>query len=147
MSIDSTPLQASSSSSGPRVKVLLRTGDLGLKTHREKVVTQQLKNRYFNHTPTLDPILLQETGMDMEFDLIFRMVEWTNFWDITELGSRLLTIESLCTLQYYDGGIAFQMFKQDFMLSWRELSDHLSFSSRCILDIDSDLPNFERHQF
>ena len=39
------------------------------------------------------------------------------------------------------------MFKQDIMLSWRELSDHLGFSSRCILDIDSDLPNFERHQF
>jgi len=33
------------------------------------------------------------------------------------------------------------------MLSWTELSDHLGFSSRCILDIDSDLPNFERHQF
>ena len=32
------------------------------------------------------------------------------------------------------------------MLPWREPSDHLGFSSRCILDIDSDLPNFERHQ-
>ena len=72
---------------------------------------------------------------------------WKNFWDITELGSHLLTIEFLCTLQYYEGGIAFWMFKQDIMLSWRELSDHLGFSSRCILDIDTDLPNFERHQF
>jgi len=91
-------------------------------------------------------MLLQETGMDTKFDLIFQMV-WTNFWDITELGSRLLTIEFLCTLQHYEGGITFQMFKQDIMLSWRELSDHLGFSSRCILDIDSDLSNFERHQF
>jgi len=39
------------------------------------------------------------------------------------------------------------MFKQQIMLSWRELSDHLGFSSRCILNIDSDPPNFERHQF
>jgi len=70
-----------------------------------------------------------------------------NFWDITELGSRFLTHEFLCTLQYYEGGIAFQMFKQDIMLFWRELSDHLSFSSRCIVDIDSNFPNFERHQF
>lgn len=69
------------------------------------------------------------------------------FWDITELGSRLLTLEFLCTLQYYEGGIAFRMFKQGIMLSWRELSNHLGFSSRFILDIDSDLPNFERHQF
>ena len=85
--------------------------------------------------------------MDTEFDLIFQMMGWTNFWNITELGSRLLTLEFLCTLQYYEGGIVFRMFKQEIMLSWRELSDHLGFSSRCILNIDSDLPNFERHQF
>jgi len=85
--------------------------------------------------------------MDTEFNLIFRMVGWTNFCDITELGSHLLTIEFLCTLQYCEGGIAFRMFKQEIMLSWRELSDHLGFSSRCILDIDTDLPNFERNQF
>jgi len=77
--------------------------DLGLKTRREKEVFQQLKNKDFIHTPTLDPILLQETGMDTEFDLIFQIVGWTNFWDITELGSRLLTIEFLCNLQYYEG--------------------------------------------
>jgi len=103
MSVDPTPPQALSSSSDPRVKVLLKIGDLGLKTRREKEVYQQLKNKDFIHTPTLGPILLQETGMDTEFDLIFQMVGWTNFWDITELGSHLLTIEFLCTLQYYEG--------------------------------------------
>jgi len=147
MSVDPTPPQASSSSSNQQVKVLLKIGDLGLKTRREKEVYQQLKNKDFIHTPTLDPILLQETGMDTEFDLIFLMVGWINFWNIIELGSRLLTLEFICTLQYYEGGIAFWMFKQNIMLSWRELSNHLGFSSRCYLDIDSDLPNFERHQF
>jgi len=72
MSVDPMPPQApSSSSSDLRVKVLLKTRDLGLKTHREKEVFQQLKNKDFIHTPTLDPILLQETGMDTEFDFIF----------------------------------------------------------------------------
>jgi len=79
MSVDPTPVQAPSSSSDQQVKVLLKTGDLGLKTCREKEVYQQLKNKNFIHTPTLDPILLQETGMDTEFDLIFQMVGWTNF--------------------------------------------------------------------
>jgi len=41
--------------------------------------------------------------MDTEFDLIFRMVGWMNFWDITKLRSCLLTIEFLCTLQYCEG--------------------------------------------
>ena len=45
MSVDPTPPQAPSSSSNPQVKVLLKTRDLGLKTHREKEVYQQLKNR------------------------------------------------------------------------------------------------------
>ena len=95
MSVDPTPTQAPSSSSGQQVKVLLKIGDLGLKTRREKDVYQQLKNKDFIHTPTIDPILLRETGMDTEFDLIFQMMGWTNFWNITELGSRLLTLEEL----------------------------------------------------
>jgi len=64
MSVDPTPEQAPSSSSCTRVKVLLKIGDLGLKTHKEKEIFQQLKNEDFIHTPTLDPVLLQETGMD-----------------------------------------------------------------------------------
>ena len=44
-------------------------------------------------------------------------------------------------------GAVFWMFKQEIILSWRALSDHLGFSSRAILDIDTELPNFERHQF
>jgi len=107
MSVDPTPTQAPSSSYDQQVKVLLKIGDLGLKTRREKEVYQQLKNKDFIHTPTLDPILLQETGMDTEFNLIFQMLGWTNFWNITELGSRLLTLEFLCTLQYYEGELFF----------------------------------------
>jgi len=38
MSVDPTPEQAPSSSSGTRVKVLLKTGDLGPKTLREKEI-------------------------------------------------------------------------------------------------------------
>jgi len=58
MNVDPTPPQAPSYSSDPRDKVLLKTGDLGLKTRREKEVFQQLKNKDFIHTPTLDPIQL-----------------------------------------------------------------------------------------
>ena len=71
MSVDPTPSQAPSSSSNQQVKILLKIGDLGLKTHREKEVYQELKNKDFIHTPTLDPILLQEIGMDTKFALIF----------------------------------------------------------------------------
>ena len=55
MSVDPTPMQTLSSSSGQQVKVPLKIGDLGLKTRREKEVYHQLKNNDFIHTPTLDP--------------------------------------------------------------------------------------------
>lgn len=107
MSVDPPTEHAPSSSSGTVRKVLLKTSDLGLKTQREKDVFQKLKNRNFIHTPAIDPTLLQETGMDTEFDLIFQMLGWTDFWNVTELGSRLLTIEFLCTLQYSEGVLLF----------------------------------------
>ena len=40
MSVDPTPTQAPSSSSAQQVKVLLKIGDLGLKTRREKERTE-----------------------------------------------------------------------------------------------------------
>ena len=69
INIDQTPPQALSSSSDPRDKVLLKIGDLGLKTRREKDVFQQLKNKDFIHTPTLDPIMLQETESSKASDI------------------------------------------------------------------------------
>jgi len=53
MSVDPTPPQALPSSSEQQVKVLLKIGDLGLKTHWEKEVYQQLKNKDFIHSPLL----------------------------------------------------------------------------------------------
>jgi len=51
MSIDPTPTQALPSSSNQQVKVLLKIGDLGLKTRREKEVYQQLKKQRFHSHP------------------------------------------------------------------------------------------------
>jgi len=51
MSNDPTPPQAPSSSSDQQVKVILKIGDLGLKTRREKEVYQQLKEQTFHSHP------------------------------------------------------------------------------------------------
>jgi hypothetical protein len=58
MSVDPAPPQAPSSSSGAPNKVLLKIGDLGLRNRREKEILQQLKNKTFIHTPTIDFALL-----------------------------------------------------------------------------------------
>ena len=52
-----------------------------------------------------DPRLLQATDMNAEFNLIFHVVGWENFWDVLEFDSKLLTIEFLCTLKVTDMGV------------------------------------------
>ena len=80
----------------------------------EKDAFKKLKTRRFVHTAAYDLILLQASGMDAELDLVFRAVGWDGFWNIAEQGSKLLTLEFLCTLQITDTGIQFRLFGKEF---------------------------------
>ena len=58
-----------------------------------------LQGRNYEHTKVIDPALLSSSGIDMEFTTIFSNIGWGSFWQIDELGIKLLTIEFLCSLQ------------------------------------------------
>ena len=85
-------------SSSAKRNILLEEKHLKLRNNREKDALKELKTRRFIHTSTYDPALLQVTGMDVEYDFIFRTVGWESVWNINEQGSKLLTSEFLCTL-------------------------------------------------
>ena len=108
---------------------------------------KKLEDRKFELTSVCDPMLLQKTGMDSEFDLIFQTVGWEDFWDITEPGSRLLTLEFLCTLKATETGVEFRLFGKEFSPSWKELSLLLGFHGRCSTDLDTVLQDFDRTKF
>jgi hypothetical protein len=144
MNVDRPADQPPPSSLAPTRKILLKESHLGLKDSRERKIFKELKNKAYTHTPVLDLALLLETGMDAEFDLIFPLVGWESFWDITELGSKLLTNEFLCTLQTTEDGVTFRFFKETFNLTWRELSNHLCFHPRATIDLDDALSGFEK---
>jgi hypothetical protein len=99
MSIDPPAVQPASSSAAPQ-RILLTTTHLALRDLREKNIYNKLKNRNFIHTLVLDEVFLCKTGMATELDTIFQFVGWSSFATIAELGSKLLTIEFLCTLQF-----------------------------------------------
>jgi hypothetical protein len=101
----------------------------------------------FTHTSVLDHDLRKEAGMDFELNIIFSLVGWGSFWNITELGSKLLTIEFLCTLQTTDMGVTFRLFACEFSLTWQELSNLLGFPTNAALDLDTTLEDFDRHKF
>jgi hypothetical protein len=80
-------------------KVLLTATHLAFKDARETNIYNDLKSRNFIHTLVLDDVFVCETGMATELDSIFQFFGWSSFASITELGSKLLTIDFLCTLQ------------------------------------------------
>ena len=85
--------------------------------------------------------------MDIEFATIWKAVGWENVALVDELGSRLLTIQFLCSLQEVEGGITFCLFEKEYYLTWRNLSSHLGFSTKCSIDLDHALKGFNRHKF
>jgi hypothetical protein len=147
MSINQPADQPPSSSLAPTRKILLKESHLGLKDSQERKIFKELKNKAYTHTLVLDLTLLHEIGMDAEFDLIFSLVGWESFWDITELGSKLLTIEFMCTLQTMEDGVTFRFFKETFNLTWRELSNHLGFHPRAAINLDDACQALRKNNF
>ena len=72
--------------------VLLQGKQLKLRGDREKNIYKKLKTHDFVLTTAYDPALLQAIGMVVEFELIFRTIEWEDAWEIDEPGCKLLTI-------------------------------------------------------
>jgi hypothetical protein len=76
--LDMSSMPRSSSASQPEHHVLLQECHIKLCTTYEKDLMRLYKDHEFEHTPTFDPYFLQKTGMDAEFDLIFRNIGWDN---------------------------------------------------------------------
>jgi hypothetical protein len=86
-----------------------------------------VKTKEFTHTPIFDNALLHETGMDFEFELIFGIIGWKDAWEITEQGSKLLTIEFISSLDFNDDNVSFRMFNKPFTLTWKAVSVALGY--------------------
>ena len=85
--------------------------------------------------------------MDVEFDFIFRTIGWESVWNINEQGSKLLTLEFLCTLQLTDTEVKFRLFGKEFSIPWIEFSLLLGFNSQCVVHVDSALQDFDKMKF
>jgi hypothetical protein len=127
MGVDSPAAPTPASSSSPMPKILRKPSQLGLRDSHEKEVYKKIKDKEFTHTPAFDLTLLQEAGMSSEFDAIFSLIGWTSAWDVSELGSKLLTIEFLYNLRITESGVYFRLFTREFYPTWRELRSLLNF--------------------
>ena len=87
---------------------------LDLRDDRERQGYAILKNRSFVHTRAFDPDILIKTGMYEEFSNVWHAIGWYNFVPVEEYGSRLLTIQFLCTLREVENGVYFRLFGKEF---------------------------------
>jgi hypothetical protein len=94
-----------------------------------------------------DADFLEAIGMDAEFISIWKAIGWENIDPIDELGSRLLTIQFLCSLRKHDEGISFHLFQKQYFCTWQDLATHIGFNTRCRLDLDPTVRGFDRHKF
>jgi hypothetical protein len=131
----------------PEVLTLTRDSHIKFKDDWERGIYEQLKNKEFSHTPNFNNNLLQATGMNTEFELIFRNIGWDDAWIITEKGSKLLTMEFLCTLTLDDDNVEFRLFNRSFTMTWKTLSTTLGFAKKNSLDVDASLHDFDRIHF
>ena len=126
---------------------LLTDTDLDLVGEYETHTYTLLQHRLFAPTRAFDTELLHKIGMDAEFAQVFKALGWTDFASVDEPGSRLLTLQFLCTLRTVDEGISFRFFRESYRLTWKELSTLLGFNTRCNTDLDGALPQFSKHAF
>jgi len=120
-----SPTTGASSRSAPVDRnVLLQEKQLKFRCGTEKIY-KKLKTQRFVPTPAYDPALLQATGMNTEFELIFKAVGWEDVWEINEPVSKLLTAEFLCTLKPTDSEVSFRLFEKDFSILWKQFSELL----------------------
>nr|ABA98746.1 hypothetical protein LOC_Os12g33500 [Oryza sativa Japonica Group] len=126
---------------------LLNHADLDLVGDRERQAYYMLADREYAHTREYSPELIKKIGMDTEFRAIWKAVGWQKFAMVDEPGSRLLTLQFLCTLKEIEDGISFRFFHEEFTLTWKGLSTLLGFHDTCKIDLQKGISGFEKNRF
>ncbi|RLN41975.1 hypothetical protein C2845_PM01G45650 [Panicum miliaceum] len=97
-----------------------------------------LKNQTYHHVRIFEPLFFIKTGLKADMTRAFSHVGWYNFTDMTEPGSKFLTMEFLMTLSFEEVGnnneIYFRFFDEQFKLTAKELSVALGFDKKWLLD-------------
>ena len=106
-----------------------------------------IKDRELEHMPLYNPALLKAIGMDDKFASIWKAVGWEEINPVWKEGSRLLTIQFLCSLKEVDNGITFRLFEIEYFCSRRDLAQHIGFDRKCLIDIDHAVRGFDRYKF
>ena len=82
-----------------------------------------------------------------DFANVWHVIGWDNFVPIEEYGSRLLTIQFLCTLQEVENGVYFRLFGMYYFLSWKTFASHLDFNKCWPISLEQACRGVNHHEF
>jgi len=85
--------------------------------------------------------------MDVESAHVWQAVGSDGFVPVEENGSRLVTIELLCTLQEADDGVCSRFFRKEYYCSWKIFSHHFQFNARLMISLEKACRGFNCHDF
>ena len=106
------------------------TPHLDLEGGREMQAYNLIKNYEFVHMPLYDPALLQAICVDVKIASIWKAIGWEEVDPIWEQGSRLLTIQFLCSIKEVANGTTFRLFEVEYFCTWKDLGQHIGFQRR-----------------
>ena len=109
---------------------------LYLWSDRECQAYAMIKRQSFGHTRAFDPDLLEKTGMDIDFANVWHAVGWDGFVPIKENGSRLLTIQFLCTVREEANGVHFIFFGNEYYYTSWDFNHILGFSDHLPVSLE-----------
>lgn len=129
--------------------VLLQDSHIETRDQIEADLLRKLHTKNITLTKCFDEMLMASTGMDDEFDEIFKAVGWENYADICEGGIALLTKEFLATLRVVTlqghTTVHFILFNTAHEMTLRQVSNALGFSARC--SIATEIAGFDGQIF
>ncbi|RLM69885.1 hypothetical protein C2845_PM17G08790 [Panicum miliaceum] len=121
------------------IRVLTSVEQLMPRNDYKREALDLLKNQTYHHVRIFEPLFFIKTGLKADMTQAFCHVGWYNFTDMTEPGSKFLTMEFLMTLSFEEEGnttyIYFCFFDEQFKLTAKELSVALGFDKNCLIDL------------
>ncbi|RLM69219.1 hypothetical protein C2845_PM17G08550 [Panicum miliaceum] len=134
---DASPVVPRSRVQG-RIRVLTSVEQLMPRNDYQREALDLLKNQMYHHVRIFEPLFFIKTGLKADMTRAFSQVGWYNLADMTEPGSKFLTMEFLMTLSFKEEGnttyIYFRFFDEQFKLTAKELSVALGFDKKCLID-------------
>jgi hypothetical protein len=124
--------------------------DISICTIEEMEKYKSLCCQEFAHTHIYDMSFLERVGLDKELPTILRTIGWGKLYDEPPLGSRLLTLEFLMTVETVEKNrksfVKFRLFGKSFGCDFSRFNDLLDFSKSCLPE-SSAMRNFNKVEF